>query len=658
MSERDTESLIERKLDAGGYIDIGKQESKRAGEQSLLVSAGKAGRGGIGKPEFVAHIAGRDDVVVVVECKASPTQHGGGASRHDATTSDPVGKAVDGVLHYAKALSASYDVIAVAASGETDAALVQSFFLWRKGADEADPLMNARQEYLADLPSAADLAGLIDSRLNPAVEKKRLMKVARDLHEFMRNYGALRSEVKPLIVAGTLIALRSPSFRSNYERRDAQDGTSNAAPRLGGAWASAIEDVLLESGVPQDKTARVVSVFQSVVDQSSTLGQRGFPIKRGSKRVTEMRSVLCSIITELDGGVFESLTHTQGYDLVGEFYGEFLKYATGDGKDLGIVLTPPQVTQLFPLLANVDHNSVVLDPCAGTGGFLVAAMEHMSTRRGEVALTQAQIERIKKKGLVGVEFQSNMYALSASNMLLRGDGRANLFLGSCFEPEIAAMLRTGDRGGNDPMPRPNVGFINPPYSQGKKAPELCEASFILHLLDTIEPGGQVFAIVPMSTATSTTKVPGTDQTYREAILARHTLEASMTMPPELFYGVGTQTVVLAFTAGRPQAQHHQTWFARWTDDGHVTMRGRKDLHNKWEGIRSGWVADFLSRRSDTPGYCVRKAVTADDEWLVEAYIEPDYSKLTTEDFTKVLREFAVYQMNKGAIGAADEEATA
>lgn len=68
------------------------------------------------------------------------------------------------------------------------------------------------------------------------------------------------------------------------------------------------------------------------------------------------------------------MTAEEGTDILGHFYGEFLKYTGGDKKALGIVLTPRHITELFALIANVNKKSTVLDICAGTGGFLVSAM--------------------------------------------------------------------------------------------------------------------------------------------------------------------------------------------------------------------------------------------------------------------------------------------
>ncbi|ENV1803773.1 hypothetical protein ACVH7G_06990 [Neisseria gonorrhoeae] len=55
-----------------------------------------------------------------------------------------------------------------------------------------------------------------------------------------------------------------------------------------------------------------------------------------------------------------------------------------------------------------------------------------------------------------------MFALAASNMILRGDGKANLHQSSCFMTDFQDLIK-------NPKPetglkRPNVGFLNPPYA--------------------------------------------------------------------------------------------------------------------------------------------------------------------------------------------------
>ena len=54
-----------------------------------------------------------------------------------------------------------------------------------------------------------------------------------------------------------------------------------------------------------------------------------------------------------------------------------MSYSGGDGQTLGIVLTPAHICELFCDLLEIQPDDVVLDPCCGTAGFLVAAMHHM-----------------------------------------------------------------------------------------------------------------------------------------------------------------------------------------------------------------------------------------------------------------------------------------
>ena len=44
-----------------------------------------------------------------------------------------------------------------------------------------------------------------------------------------------------------------------------------------------------------------------------------------------------------------------------------------------------------------------------------------------------------------------------------------------------------------------------------------------------------------------------------------------------------------------------------------------------------------------------QAVTGDDEWLCEAYMKTDYSKLCEADFQQTLNNYLAYLMKEGKI---------
>ena len=292
---------------------------------------------------------------------------------------------------------------------------------------------------------------------------------------------------------------------------------------------------------------------------------------------------------------------------------------------------------VFSLITNVNPKDKVLDICAGTGGFLISAMQHMLKN----ALTDAERCDIKKNRLIGIENSPKMFALAASNMILRGDGKANLHQGSCFDDAIVKSVRDM---------KPNVGMLNPPYAQSKSDSELHELYFVKHMLDMLDSGGLGVAIIPVSCVISPHKA-------KEELLKYHTLKAVMSMPSELFYPVGTITCIVVFEAHKPHAQTgKKTWFGYWRDDGFVKTKhmGRIDLNSAWTNIRDRWIESY-SNNEVHAGESVTAYVTAEDEWVAEAYMETDYSTLTREDFECELKKYVVFRiLNEGINEVTDE----
>jgi 16S rRNA G966 N2-methylase RsmD len=436
----------------------------------------------------------------------------------------------------------------------------------------------------------------------------------------MRGHAKLTESEKPLLVSGTLIALRNKAFSISYG--------AHSPAELQKEWMRVIQREIFKADIPKGKKASMIQPYSSIAVHP----ELGKPTK------AYPRGVLYELIMRLNEKVWPFISIYHDFDVVGRFYGEFLKYTGGDKKSLGIVLTPRHITELFALLANVNKDSTVLDICAGTGGFLVSAMHQMM----KTATTESQRERIRKKGLIGVEQQPNMFALAASNMILRGDGKANLYQGSCFDPAIAKAIKGH---------KCSVGLLNPPFAQDDE--EHHELRFIQQMLGCLQPGGVGIAVAPMSCAIS-------PHVAREELLTHHTLEAVMSLPVELFYPVGIITCAMVFTAHRPHTEsNRKTWFGYWRNDGFVKTKhlGRIDQRHQWAAIRDHWVDSFRNREVMV-GESISKTVTAKDEWCAEAYMETDYSTLTQADFEKELKRYILFQLlsdNTLSEGDDDEE---
>jgi hypothetical protein len=612
-NERITESLVRDKLREMGYyepdngVTIEEQKSEVAKVKSLLSKSSKNAKGNAGYPEFIISSSKDTAFLVLFECKPSVKKH------ESPGRAKPVDFAVDGVLHYARHLSKHYTVLAVAVSGMTASSLKVSNFLVPAGTTEVKDLVNEAGVIVSGLIPFDDYYRL--ASFDPDVAKKRhadLLAFSKELHELIWTKAKVSEEDKPLLVSGTLIALMNIPFMKTFGSLPPED--------LQDAWLGAIKKELDKADIPQAKKDTMLQPY-------STIAVHPNLAKPDSKLAKEYPDgVFKEIINRICANVWPYINVYHDFDVVGQFYGEFLKYTAGDKKALGIVLTPRHVAELFSLIANVSPKSKVLDICAGTGGFLISAMQHMLRK----AVTDEERTDIKKNRLIGIENSPKMFALAASNMILRGDGKANLHQASCFDDAIIKAVK---------KMAPNVGMLNPPYAQSKSDAWLHELYFVKQMLECLKPGSIGVAIVPMSCAIKPNAV-------RDELMKHHTLDAVMSMPQELFYPVGTVTCVMVWIAGEPhESSGRKTWFGYWRDDGFVKTKhkGRIDQNERWSGIRDRWVSTYRNREVHA-GESVIQKVTPADEWCAEAYMETDYNALTREDFELVVKNYAVFRM--------------
>lgn len=613
-NERVSEEIVREHLKVNGAKGqrVEEQTSSSPGIRRALSSASKSGPGA-GKPEFIITFPEENPkLVIVFECKAS-------VSHHESTDRDkPKDYAVDGVLVYAEALSKSFDVIGVAVSGTDAQTLVVSTFRQLKGEATAEPLPSpyGNVDRLVSVSKYQELLSF-----DPAVRARteaELLTFSRVLHNYMRDYAKLSEAEKPLIVSGILLALRDTTFQKTW--------TEHKPRYLAAELFSAIERVARDADINEEKRETMLAPYWFV----KTHPELNSPNKEGE-------SPLIRLVSDIDSHVRPFLNMYDNVDVIGQFYGEFLRYTGGDKKGLGIVLTPRHLTELFAQIASIGPNDVIVDTCAGTGGFLISSMAELDKRVGN---DDAARLKVRRHQLVAVEQLPHMFALAASNMILRGDGKANLYRGSCFDEDIQKRLIEGDR---DRHTRPTVGLINPPFSQ--KGEGQHELEFVEVLLNVLAPGGTAVVVLPMSCA-----IEPHDAKVR--LLSRHTLVAQMSLPNDMFSPVGTITCAMVFKAHQPHEDSQQdTWFGYWKDDGFVKTkdRGRIDLNGQWSSIREDWLDDFHNRRVK-PGSSVAQKIDPRDkktEWCVEAYMETDYSAITTKSFEETLRDYAVFNLIYG-----------
>lgn len=594
MNEKKTERIVRKHFEKYSDITIEEQKSDNLKIQKLLKNASKKGDKH-GLPEFIITFNNNTNYLIVIECKPN-------IKKHQSKSLDKYSEyAVDGVLLYASFLSKEFDVLAIAVSGENLTELKVSHYLHLNDSKKAVSFLGNK------LLSTSDyLDGYLKSEEKFSQDYNTLLDFSRDLNDKLHSHKILESQ-RSLLISCILIALGNKGFNSAYKEYDLPEELSNYL-------VDTVSNELKRANIHGKKLENLNIQFGFIRTDTS---------------LSSIKDVLKSLIEDIDLNINSFIKNHEYYDILGQLYLEFLRYANSD-KGLGIVLTPPHITELFNDLAGVNKDSVVYDNCAGTGGFLISAMRKMvADAKGD----SSSIKKIKEKQLIGVEFQAHIFALACSNMYIHQDGKTNIINGSCFDPNIIAEVKGF---------KPNIGFLNPPYKADKKK-DVEELQFVLNNLETLQVGGTCIAILPMQSALAQT---GKILELKSKLLQLHTLEAVLSMPDELFFNsdVGIVTFIIILTAHKPHPDNKETYFGYYKNDGLIKRKnkGRIDAFGKWGKIKARWLDLYMNRKA-VPGISINKKVTAQDEWCAEAYMETDYSSLQKDDFIQSIKKFVLFK---------------
>lgn len=237
-------------------------------------------------------------------------------------------------------------------------------------------------------------------------------------------------------------------------------------------------------------------------------------------------------------------------DFLGLFYEAFLRYGY-DNNALGIVFTPRHITRFCVEITRPSVTDSVIDIACGTGGFLVAAFDSMiSGARGPKAIQKV------KQSLVGFDTNPTIWALATLNMFFRGDGKAHIENGSCFEAHNRAAVET----------KFSRAFLNPPFSQEGEP----ERDFIDASMDALAPEGLLAVVVKAGIFADED-----NEAWRREFTRRHTVIGVVSLPDDLFYPTAAPTSLLVAKAHVPQDPEAGVAMAKVWNDGFEKLKTRR-----------------------------------------------------------------------------------
>lgn len=275
------------------------------------------------------------------------------------------------------------------------------------------------------------------------------------------------------------------------------------------------------------KAPQRAAIVREVFDGSNNYMKSGF----------EMRKV----INQLNGFDFNN---SDDRHIFGTVY-ESILVELRDAGNKGEYYTPRAITQLMTQMSAPKLGEKVLDPAAGTGGFLTAAIDLI--RENDVHTLDD--EAILQKSVTGWELKPVSYVLGLTNLILHGIDVPDWHYLDSLKTEYNAI---------GPKQQVDVILANPPFgasiADGVEtnfpASFRCRESadlFVILMIQLLKPGGRCAIVLPDGCITG----DGYKERIREKLLTDCNLHTIVRLPQSTFHPATVSTNLLFFKKGTP-----------------------------------------------------------------------------------------------------------
>ncbi|HFN8761944.1 TPA: hypothetical protein ACK050_002688 [Staphylococcus aureus] len=308
-------------------VSYDEQQSSNVEIAEALKTASKSLSGKIGKPEFLFF---SNEFLVVVEDKKDIHKHEMKSERGELILdSSEILKeyAVNGAVHYAQHIIKYTNIIdkvfAVGASGDGHTNHISIYYVDNgqcKFITNTKSMKELHPDHITEIYKVSVLGELTKEE----IEVQDVKKFAAQIHEDLRNYGSLESERKASVVSAILLALEN---RDEIFNLDMLTGLEEEGVRDGDKIYNAVQMYLKQNAdIRPAKNGEILESFMFI---------------KNDLKLNRIHSQLNMTPLKYFSVKLKNKFVHNDMDILGSFYGEFVKYGGNDGNALGIVLTPP-----------------------------------------------------------------------------------------------------------------------------------------------------------------------------------------------------------------------------------------------------------------------------------------------------------------------------
>ncbi len=270
-------------------------------------------------------------------------------------------------------------------------------------------------------------------------------------------------------------------------------------------------------------------------------------------------------------------------DVKGTIYEGLLERNAGEVKSgAGQYFTPRALIQAMVEVVDPEPGQTVCDPACGTGGFLLAAYDHMKTK--PAAQDRRMSTRLREEAFQGFDIVPEVVRLCAMNLYLHGIGGA------------ASPVEQRDPLLSDPGGRYDLVLTNPPFGKRQSfrivnqegdieterqdyvredftvTTSNKQLNFLQHIMTVLKPGGTAAVVLPDNVLFDS----GAGETLRRRLLRDFNFHTLLRLPTGIFYKQAVKANVLFFekVPGGERVATQDLWVYDFRTNQNFTLRER------------------------------------------------------------------------------------
>jgi type I restriction enzyme M protein len=267
------------------------------------------------------------------------------------------------------------------------------------------------------------------------------------------------------------------------------------------------------------------AIVKEVFDGSNNFMKSGY----------EMRKVI-NKLNEID------FNNSDDKHIFGDIYESILQELR-DAGNKGEYYTPRAVTQLMTQMTDPKLGDKVLDPSAGTGGFLTAAIDHVRDHY----VNTVDDEHILQKSITGWELKPVAFVLGLTNLILHEmdipdyqyiDSLKKEYNGISRKDQVEVILA------NPPFGASIADGVETNFPGTYRCKESADL-FVILMLQLLKPQGRCAIVLPDGSISG----DGVKARIREKLLTDCNLHTIIRLPQSTFFPATVSTNLLFFTKG-------------------------------------------------------------------------------------------------------------